>query len=337
MPFASAEVGPLLIQISFYVMLATLRMPPMKQMEFFDIDQANETIRSLSAPVTLEPGDTGKFHIRGRLAQTGSLKIFGAASITGYHARYTSPLDDFVFAVQRRTIDLNEPSSIDRFNVQEALIADRKYSDGTLGLAMTSRKGFIIKAGTLMKAVSDRLGQEQVPRIAFSSNSMSLPVHIACENICNTLQDGMSQRGGLADNPLAIASLHDALLNTILYGAQHSYSAALSRGSIEMPRQVRAAMQFIDANAHLPITPTDVAVASGLSIRSLQLTFRERLDTTPQQYLRRIRLRRAHADLKAGQGSGVGEIARKWGFLSSGEFARLFFAEFGERPGDLFR
>lgn len=309
----------------------------MPQKEFFDIDEANQAIQSLSAPVALKAVETGKFHIQGRIAQTGTLMIFGAATITGYHARYTSALDDFVFSVQRRTVDLDEASSISRFNVQEALITDRRSSDGTSGLAMTSRKGFIIEAATLTRAVSDRLDQEQVPRIAFAPDAMSLPVHIACENICNTLQAGLSQHGGLADNPLAVANLHDALINTILYGARHSYSSALSRGSIEMPRHLRTAVQFIDANAHLPITPTDVAIAAGLSIRSLQLTFRERLETTPQQYLRKIRLRRAHADLKAGQGSAIGEIARKWGFLSSGEFARLFFAEFGERPGDLFR
>ncbi|TCM44836.1 AraC-like DNA-binding protein [Rhizobium sp. PP-F2F-G48] len=309
----------------------------MPQMEFFDVDQANNAIKSLAAPFNLEPPDKGKFHVLGRVAQTDSLLIFGAASITGYHARYTKTLDDFVFAIHRKTLDLDHTSQIDGENVHATVMIDRRDSEGSTGLAMMSKKGVIIEACTLMKAVCDRMGQSHAARITFAPGGMALPVHIACEHICDTLYVGLSEHGGLAGNPLAIANLQDALINTILYGAQHNHTAALLQGSIELPRIIRTAMQYMDANVHLPITPTDVAVASGVSIRSLQLTFRERLETTPQQYLRRIRLKRAYADLKAGNGLGVGEIARKWGFYSSGEFARLFFAEFGERPGDVFR
>ncbi|PYE22014.1 helix-turn-helix protein [Rhizobium sp. PP-F2F-G20b] len=309
----------------------------MSQLEFFDNDQANDFIRSVAGPVNLEPTDKDKFHIKGRIEQIGGLTIFGFASITGYHARYIRALDDFVFAVQRRTVDLDEPLRIRGLNVQSTFVVDRMTADGKSIMPMSSQTGVSIEATTLLKAVSDRLGEEQVARIAFAPGGMSLPLHITCENICNTLQMGLSEHGGLAGTPLVIANLQDALINTVLYGARHSYSAALLNGSIELPRLVRRAMEFMDANAHLPITTTDVAVASGLSIRSLQLTFRERLETTPQHYLRRIRLKRAYADLKSGRGSGVGEIARRWGFHSSGEFARLLFAEFGEKPGNLFR
>lgn len=309
----------------------------MFKMEFFDVDHANDVTERLSAPATLKPVASGKFHIQGQILKTGSLMIFEAASTTGYHSRYTHPLDDFVFGVERRTIDLRAPAWGETSHVQETFVMDRKATDGTSTHAMTSQKGVIIEAATMMKAVSNRLGHEQVARVVFAPAGMSIPLYMVCENICRTLQTGVSEHSALAGNQLALANLEDALLNTILYGASHSYSAALQRGSIELPRAVRIAMEFINANAHLPITPTDVAVASGLSIRSLQLTFRERLETTPQHYLRRIRLGRAHADLKAGEGPGVREIAQKWGFYSSGEFARLFFAEFGEKPGEVFR
>ncbi|WCA62329.1 AraC family transcriptional regulator (plasmid) [Agrobacterium tumefaciens] len=309
----------------------------MFKIEFFDVDHANDFTENLSAPTTLRPVDSGKFHVQGQILKAGSLMVFEAASTTGYKAQYTHPLDDFVFGIERRTTDLRAPFWVETPNVQETFVLDRKATDGMSVHAMAAQKGVIIEAATVMKEVSSRLGQEQVARIIFAPAGMSNHVHMVCQNICRTLQMGISEHGGLAGNQLAIANLEDALLNTILHGASHSYSAALQRGSIELPRVVRRAMEFINANAHLPITPTDVAVASGLSIRSLQLTFRERLETTPQHYLRRIRLGRAHADLKAGEGPGVREIAQKWGFYSSGEFARLFFAEFGEKPGEVFR
>lgn len=273
----------------------------MWHMEFSDIDEANEFTSDLETPVVLNT-DKQKFHFRGRSLQADKLLIFASASATGYHARCIGALDDFVFAVQRKTLDLEESSPISADRVPTTILVDRRASEGKFIEPMSSQKGMIIEARTLKKALSDRLGHEHVARIAFEPDGMPLPIHLACESICDTLHRGLAEHGGLVDNPLAVANLQDALINTILYGSRHSYSAALRHGSVELPRLLRNAIEYIHANAHLPITPAEVAVASGLSIRSLQLTFREQLETTPQLYIRKVRLQRAYNDLKTGCG-----------------------------------
>lgn len=95
---------------------------------------------------------------------------------------------------------------------------------------------------------------------------------------------------------------------------------------------LRDAVEFMHANAHLPITTTTIAASSGLSIRALQEGFRRHFDTTPNAYLRGVRLDRAHRDLlESGPGS-VTVIARRWGFANAGRFSAAYVERFGELP-----
>ena len=50
------------------------------------------------------------------------------------------------------------------------------------------------------------------------------------------------------------------------------------------------AVDFMHANMHQPLTLSEVAEATGISVRSLQYGFRRFRDITPLAYLREIRL-----------------------------------------------
>lgn len=106
-----------------------------------------------------------------------------------------------------------------------------------------------------------------------------------------------------------------------------------------LPRNasIRVAVEFVHANAHLPITTTTIASAAQLSIRALQEGFRRHLDTTPNGYLRAVRLDHARAELAASTPGSVALIARRWGFGNLGRFAAAFAERFGEHPGDTAR
>jgi transcriptional regulator GlxA family with amidase domain len=66
----------------------------------------------------------------------------------------------------------------------------------------------------------------------------------------------------------------------------------------------------------------------------VQYLFRQRLDTTPTEYLRRVRLHRAHQELIAGDRSSatVTGIAQRWGFAHTGRFAVLYREVYGQSP-----
>jgi AraC-like DNA-binding protein len=86
------------------------------------------------------------------------------------------------------------------------------------------------------------------------------------------------------------------------------------------------AVAFIDENAHTDITVADIAAASFVTIRAVQLAFRRHMDTTPLGYLRRVRLHGAHHDLLTSDPvrENVTAVAYRWGFPSPSRFAATY-------------
>ena len=100
------------------------------------------------------------------------------------------------------------------------------------------------------------------------------------------------------------------------------------------PESLRRAIDFIDANAHNDIGITDIAATVYLTPRAVQLMFRRYLDITPTEHLRRVRLKRARADLIVADRAmtTVAATAAHWGFAHTGRFAVLYRQTFGESP-----
>jgi transcriptional regulator GlxA family with amidase domain len=106
------------------------------------------------------------------------------------------------------------------------------------------------------------------------------------------------------------------------------------------PAAVRRAVAFIDEHADRDISAADIADAAHVTIRAVQLAFRRHLDTTPSDYLRRVRLDRAHQELCAaspGDGVTVTEIATRWGFASPSRFAASYRDTYGVLPSHTLR
>ena len=100
------------------------------------------------------------------------------------------------------------------------------------------------------------------------------------------------------------------------------------------PRAVRRAIAFIEERAGDDIGLADIAAAAGIGARGLQLAFRRHADLTPLEYLRGVRLARAHRDLQAAHHTEatVGAVARRWGFAHHANFSTLYLRRYGCSP-----
>jgi AraC-like DNA-binding protein len=100
------------------------------------------------------------------------------------------------------------------------------------------------------------------------------------------------------------------------------------------PVLLRRAVEFMEANAAADVSIGDIAGAVHLTPRAVQYMFRRHLNTTPIQYLRRIRLENAHCDLVEGDRmrTTVTAIAAKWGFTHTGRFAVQYRHAYGQSP-----
>lgn len=138
-----------------------------------------------------------------------------------------------------------------------------------------------------------------------------------------------------AKHPRIVAAAGQLLAAAVLECFPSNATAGQDRLSDPLvPKAVRTALSFIHRHAGSDIGVKDVAAEVHLTPRAVQYLFRQQLDTTPTEYLRRVRLHRAHQDLLSGHrtNTSVGEIAQRWGFAHTGRFAVLYRQTYGESP-----
>ncbi|MGE0782265.1 helix-turn-helix transcriptional regulator [Mycolicibacterium sp.] len=110
-------------------------------------------------------------------------------------------------------------------------------------------------------------------------------------------------------------------------------------GTGKHPRLLRRALEFIHENAGYDITIRDIAAAGDVSPRAIQYAFREHLGATPLEYLRRVRLERAHRELQSADPAldTVTSIAGRCGFSHPGRFSTAYKEVFGTEPSRTLR
>src|ERR1700736_5784507 len=144
----------------------------------------------------------------------------------------------------------------------------------------------------------------------------------------------------LLRHPLIWDPLLESLIHGFLLVADHPYRDALDApAEPARPAAVRDAMENIETCAQMPLTTATLAMQCHVSVRTLQEGFRRHLGMSPMGYLRVVRLRRAHRDLRSAHPShsSVASIAHRWGFPHLGRFAAAHKTTFGETPRQALR
>ncbi len=130
----------------------------------------------------------------------------------------------------------------------------------------------------------------------------------------------------------AAASLDEFMLSLVLAQHPHNYSddlRGLSRAAL--PRMVREAEHWMRTDPDSSVSA--VAARVGVSLRSLEAGFREWRQTTPIQFLRRIRLDAARAELLApSESTAVTSVALANGFFHLPRFSAYYRSAFDETP-----
>ncbi|NUL46576.1 AraC family transcriptional regulator [Cellulosimicrobium funkei] len=159
----------------------------------------------------------------------------------------------------------------------------------------------------------------------------------AWRSTVQALAQGLTPDSPIAAHALMAEPLAQAVARGLLLAAPHNHSHLLHPPSGPAPpAAVADALDFLRANARRPLSVEEIALAAGVSVRTLQAGFRDHLDTTPVAMLRRIRLEGAHRDLLSGRpGTTVSAVARHWGFRHPGRFAIHFAQAFGRSPSEV--
>ncbi|OYV00113.1 MAG: AraC family transcriptional regulator, partial [Burkholderiales bacterium PBB5] len=114
-------------------------------------------------------------------------------------------------------------------------------------------------------------------------------------------------------------------------------TSSIPRRAESRLRVVQRAMAYLRAHLNENIGTADICKAACASRRSLQYCFEEFLQTTPQAYLRALRLNEARRQLKSGRDAPITFIATELGFNSASHFTRQYRSMFDELPSQTLR
>lgn len=146
---------------------------------------------------------------------------------------------------------------------------------------------------------------------------------------------GLESSDSLPTHPELKKSLSSAIMTGFLLASDHQYRDALDAWIQPAPSAiVRRAIDIIERHAAEPLSVVELAAEVGCGVRALQLSFRKQLDLTPAEYIRRVRLDRAHAMLQSSNPAhtSVPQIARLWGFNKTSRFVAQYRKAYGVTP-----
>lgn len=121
---------------------------------------------------------------------------------------------------------------------------------------------------------------------------------------------------------LLIRSLHESIDN-------NTSPEKIGIGKIKTFSQAR---DFIHSHADNTILVSDLCTSLGVSERSLRYAFEFTSGLSPKKYINHYRLNKVRSNLKSGNFEKIIEVAHRYGYWHTGQFAADYLKLFGELP-----
>jgi AraC-like DNA-binding protein len=250
------------------------------------------------------------------------------------------PFDDFVLVTRPRRgrFVVRTAADGDVPTVDHALVMDA-YAAYQLRWQERCRvQHLVIGRADFERIAGELRGFDEPARVHFQLGPPVSPsAGRAWSRTTQFLAEQLDPRSGIELGPLARAELVRLTVAGLLDAYPSTCGVAEpARAETVAATAVRRAVAYIEQHAADPIGVHDIARAARMSSRGLQAAFQRYEQTTPMHYLRTTRMRRAHAELRAGhpENTTVAAIATRWGFLNQGRFAAEYRAVYGQLPRD---
>ncbi len=150
----------------------------------------------------------------------------------------------------------------------------------------------------------------------------------------------LTEGPGLASRMRVARQLERLVVDGLLLGQPHNYSEALERGTWHPSSgPVARARHLLEEQPEDAWSTSSLAVRVHVSVRSLQEGFARDLGVPPMKYLKQVRLRRAHDQLREASSARttVARVASGLGVSHLGRFAAAYRLAFGESPSETLR
>ena len=218
----------------------------------------------------------------------------------------------------------------------------RRFSCATSGAAIDFKTPERNRHMVLLmktKALENALGYEKA--VQFEGRSVFDFTPSRSRRLIATMKSiiqAFSNVGEQGENLISSNSINALLFESLGHCLDNSNLNGQFGPTFSWKLNVRNALLFVESR-HESVTALELAVATGVSQRTLEYAFRDQLGMTPAAYLRLHRLNAAHRELsEADPGmSTVTRIALNWGFNHPGRFSLAHRKLFGENPAEVLR
>jgi len=201
--------------------------------------------------------------------------------------------------------------------------------------AGSARINLVIARGVMEDQLASLLGDsrkrtlEFVPKIDFTAGyGRTVAAHLL------TAISDIEQDGSLLRHPITIGVFEQFMMTSLLLSHPHNYSDTLQRlDKTIAPRDVRRAIDYIEAHLETNITIADIVQATGVAGRTLFKHFRAFKGVSPIRYAQNARFHQVRQVLlRAEPEESVTDIAMRLGFAHMGRFSIEYRQRFGESP-----
>ena len=192
-----------------------------------------------------------------------------------------------------------------------------------------------IERAALERHLERMLGRPVTGPVRFRMEmDLTAPALASWAGTVRLLLNDLDESAGLTAAGAEVSPWPDFLMTGLLLAQPHSYSEWLARGRVgaSRPPSVKRVVDLVEREPAGDLSLARLAAVSGMGPRALQRNFRQHLGVSPREYVRWVRLQRAHDDLAAGVGSTVAEIAFRWGFTHVPRFAGAYQDRYGVTP-----
>jgi AraC-like DNA-binding protein len=220
------------------------------------------------------------------------------------------------------------------------VISPTRESCRLVSEADSSRIQLSLTKGVLIGQLAALLGEPPSAALDFAPNiDLTTGYGRSLARYVLTAVVDLERTGSVLLGPTTMSSFEQFITTALLLSHPHNYSDALRR--LEMPiapRDVRRAIDYMQAHLQQAVTVADLVAATGVAGRTLFMHFKNFKGISPMRYLRGARLRRVRqALLRSDTDANVTEIAMSMGFTHMGRFSAVYRRYFGERPSETLR
>lgn len=176
---------------------------------------------------------------------------------------------------------------------------------------------------------------QQERNLGLSPDSASAIRQMLMAVTAQTEEDGALDRlegRGQAEELLTATLTQTVIL--AMHSEESHQAQTIPRRADTRLKVVKRAIEYMRAHLHEDIGVPEICAAAFASRRSLQYCFEEFLQTTPQAYLRALRLNEARRALKLRTDLPITVIASDLGFSSASHFTRHYKLMFDELPSE---